>query len=152
MLRYVILVSFLLLNACIKHQEKDHLQRVTLKLAKPVEIKVHKEGNSNSHFFVSANVKYIEPFLQAEGKWVILDPEEKIVYESTQTFKDKSHDLKFQSDEISLPEADYNYKIVFIFSGQTATEEVHKTEIFYSLNQQEIDDALKELRERAKRQ
>ncbi len=129
---------------------KNHLQKVTLKLEKSLQVKLQKKEDS-SNFQITAIVQNPNPILDASIEWVVIDPgNNKILSRKFNYTGPESKKILFNSGDIELLQPELNYKIVFVFNGRTATEEVRKTEIYNSLLQNELDQAIKNLEERGR--
>lgn len=147
----LILLLFLVSVGCSeKRAPKDHLSKVTLKLEKSVNIKLTKEGKGGTDFNISASVQSLNPIQTAEIQWIVINPENQKIIQRTESFRGPSSNMNFDSGHISLVNAESNHKIVFIFNAKTELEEIHKTEIYNSLLQEELDQAIKKLEERGR--
>lgn len=140
------------LAACdAKKPTKDHLSQVTLKLEKPVQVKLIKQGRSKSNFDLKAEVNSKEVIQSAQITWVVTDDNNHVIKSWTAKLDTPSDSMTFDSGTIDLPNPEINHKIVFIFDGQTASDKIYKTEIYNSLIQEELDQAVKDLEERGQR-
>ena len=147
----ILILSLLIFSGCTqKSAEVDHLKKVTLKLAKPLTVRLSKEGSNSSNFNLIADVQNDQPILNANVKWILLDANEVKLSEKTESYKGTDKKLKFDSGNIEILNPELNHKIIFVFSGKTQSDEINKTEIYNSLIQPELEQALQNLQERAK--
>ena len=119
-------------------------------MAKPLTVSLSKEGSHNSDFNLLAHVENNEPILSANIKWILLDANDAKLSEKTETYSGKDKKLIFNSGNIEILNPELNHKVIFVFSGKTESDEINKTEIYNSLIQLELDQAIQNLQERAK--
>ena len=144
-------LTILSISGCDKKRPpKDHLSKVTLKLEKPIQIKLLKQGKSNSIFNLKAEVSSKEVVNSAQITWVITDDNNHVVKSWMEKLSAPGTVMTFDSGTIEIPNPDKNHKIVFIFDGQTASDKLYKTEIYNSLLQEDLDRAIKDLEERGR--
>lgn len=147
----LVLICLLISVGCSeKRVPKDHLSKVTLKLEKSVDIKLTKEGKGGTDFNINAAIQSQSPIQSAEIQWIVINPENQKVIQRVESFKGPSSNFSFNSENISVSEPDKNHKIVFIFKGKTELEDIHKTAIYNSLIQEDLDEAIKKLEERGR--
>jgi hypothetical protein len=148
--RLILTILLVTIGCTEKRTPKDHLNKVTLKLEKSVDIKLSKLGKNGTDFNIIANIQSQSPIQTAEIQWIVINPENQKVIQRTESFKGPSSTLDFDSGNLSLVNSESNHKIVFILNAKTDTEEIHKTEIYNSLIQEELDQAIQKLEERGR--
>jgi hypothetical protein len=146
-----LILNLILISGCNQKTSlpKNHLKHVTLKLEKPISIKLKKVGKSLSSFNILAEVSNSTPILEANINWIVVDENNQKILNLKSNYSGSKKELSFDSGNIELPTPDQNYKIIFIFSGKTSSEEINKTEVYNSLIQDEINSALSDLQDRA---
>lgn len=148
--KLILVLLFFAVGCTEKRTPKDHLSKVTLKLEKSVDIKLTKEGKGGTDFNINANIQSQSPIQSAEIQWIVINSENQKIIQRADSFKGPSTIFSFNSDTISVSDPDKNHKIVFIFKGKTELEDIHKTEIYNSLIQEDLDEAIKKLEERGR--
>lgn len=147
----LIIISYLAVASCnYKSSQKDHIKHLTLKLEKSLSVKLTKEGKSKSAFNIVANVISPEPILLGTIIWIVTDSNNQKISKKNEDFRGPMTSISFDSGNIELPNPELNHKVVFIFNGKTASETIHKTQVYNTLIQDDLDEAVKDLQERNK--
>jgi hypothetical protein len=116
-MRSLVVLILLLLSGCFnKPEPKNILSRLTLKLAKPLGLELIKVGRSSSDFNIVAKIKSPETIISAHVTWILVDQNDEQIFKREHLYSDLGQTYDFDSETISLPDADQNYKVVFIFS------------------------------------
>ncbi len=146
----IILSTLTITNCSYKSGTKDQIKHLTLKLEKSLNVRLEKKGKSKSTFNIIAHVDSPEPFLSGSFKWIVTDFNNQKISEISEDFSGPLTSISFDSGTIDLANPELNYKIIFIFNGKTKTESIHKTQIYNSLIQEDLDRAIEDLQERNK--
>lgn len=137
--------------SCTKHKfiaEQD-IQKITLKLSKNININLEKIGSTNTNFNMLAKIQSEETIINASITWLVSDSTDQVLFKSTDELVLNKKTFEIESANFNLPSEDENYKIIFIFNGRTNSEDINKTEIYYSKTQEDIDKAIQDLQDRA---
>ncbi len=150
---YIVLLIFISLSnfACTKHKflAAQDIKQITLKLSKDLDVQLEKLGKSNTNFNVLAKVKSPNIVIDATITWIVSDSNDQVLLKVSNEQSINQKEFEIESENFNLPSEDENYKIVFIFNGRTSAEDINKTSIYYSKNQDDIDKAILDLQDRA---
>lgn len=148
--KLILVLLFVAVGCTEKRTPKDHLSKVTLKLEKSVDIKLTKEGKGGTDFNINASIQSQSPIISAEVQWIVINPDNQRIIQRSEIYNGPSSNFSLNSNTITVSDPDKNHKIVFIFKGKTELEDIHKTEIYNSLIQEDLNEAVKKLEERGR--
>lgn len=137
--------------SCTKHKfiADQDIQKITLKLSKNINVNLEKIGSTNTNFNMLAKIQSEETIIDASITWLVSDSTDQVLFKSTDELVLNKKTFEIESENFNLPSEDENYKIIFIFNGRTNSEDINKTEIYYSKTQEDIDKAIQDLQDRA---